>query len=91
MIYGYAILKREKESYGLPFYRYEDWGDWFKISKVRLFSKKKERDNAMNIEISNNHYSIGEDILPFTTKSKQGKLHYETSDLQLCQEKNSNI
>lgn len=82
MVYGYALMKREKETYGLPCYRSDDWGDYFEVSKVRLFSTKKERDNAIKIEKENYrkkmgefHYlEVGVDILPFTTKSKQGKL-----------------
>ena len=78
MIYGYAILKREKETYGLPYYHSDEWGDYFKISKVRLFTNKRERDNAIAIEKKNHRYYVGEDILPFTTKSKQGKLNFNT-------------
>lgn len=81
MIYGYAILKREKETYGLPYYRSDEWGDFFKISKVRLFSNEKERDNAIEIEKKNNHYYVGEDILPFTTKSEQGKLNFKPNSI----------
>lgn len=82
MIYGYALLKRDKETYGLPCYKSDEWGDVFEISKVRLFKTERERDNAIEIE-KQNHWEKhnerlyeGEHILPFTTKSKQGKLSF---------------
>jgi hypothetical protein len=74
MVYGYALMKREKETYGLPCYCSDEWGDNFKITKVRLFSTKEERDNAMKIEKKNYGYEEGTNMLPFETKSKQGKL-----------------
>ena len=74
MIYGYAIMKRSSISCGKPYCA--EWSDYFEISKVRLFTNKKERDNAIAIEKENHHYYVGEDILPFTTKSKQGKLNF---------------
>ena len=85
MIYGYALLKKERETYGLPSYRSDDWGDFFEISKVRLFASKRERDNAIEIEKKNYREKMGEfaylevgvDILPFATKSNQGKLHFK--------------
>lgn len=79
MVYGYAILKRKRETYGLPYYCSDEWGDYFEIPKVRLFSNKVERDNAIEIEKKNNPgYYVGENILPFTTKSNQGKLRIIT-------------
>ena len=81
MVYGYAILKRKRETYGLPYYCSDEWGDYFEIPKVRLFSNKVERDNAIKIEKENyrkkmgKFLEVGVDILPFTTKSNQGKLN----------------
>lgn len=75
MIYGYAILKSETETYGLPIYRSEDFGVCYSISKVRLFSSKKERDNGIELEIKNKKVER-DSILPFVTKGKQGKLNF---------------
>ena len=76
MIYGYAILKKEVETYGLPFYRSEDFDEIHSISKVRLFASKKERDNGINLEVKNGR-AKRDDILPFTTKGNQGKLIFQ--------------
>lgn len=75
MIYGYAILKTEIETYGLPFYRSEDFGELHSISKVRLFISKKERDNGIELEIKNG--AERDKIMPFITKGNQGKLKFQ--------------
>lgn len=76
MIYGYAILKTEVETYGLPCYRSEDFEEIHSISKVRLFTSKKERDNGIELEIKNGRAKRN-DIKPFTTKGNQGKLNFQ--------------
>lgn len=78
MIYGYAILKTETETFGLPAWRSEDFGVCYGISKVRLFSNKKERNNAMNLEVKNKRADV-DHILPFVTKETQGKLNFKTT------------
>lgn len=81
MIYGYAILKSETETYGLPIYRSEDFGVCHSISKVRLFSSEKERNNSIELEIKNKR-AERDNILPFITKGKQGKLNLSDITIQ---------
>lgn len=76
MIYGYAILTTEVETYGLPFYRSEDFEEIHSISKVRLFTNKKERDNGIKLEIKNGR-AERDNIMPFVTKGNQGKLKFQ--------------
>lgn len=72
MIYGFTVIKE---------YTSKDWWDtekYRKVSKVRLFDNEKSRDNAMEIEHKNNKgkwYDI--EILPFQTKSSQGRIKIE--------------
>ena len=75
MIYGYAIIDTKTETHGLPFYCSDQWSDYPVIRKVRLFSSKKERDNAMNIEKKKHtSYLDTSEVAPFKTSSVQGKL-----------------
>lgn len=78
MIYGYAILKTETETFGLPIGRSEDFGVCHKITKVRLFSSIKERNNAIKLEIENKR-AERDNILTFVTKNTQGKLNFKTT------------
>lgn len=74
MIYGYAIVDKETETHGLPFYCSDQWNDYPVIRKVRLFSSKKERDNAMNIEKKKRTWIDTAEVVQFKTASVQGKL-----------------
>lgn len=74
MIYGYAIVDKKTETHGLPFYCSDQWNDYPVIRKVRLFSSKKERDNAMNIEKKKRIWIDTVEVVPFKTASVQGKL-----------------
>lgn len=78
MIYGYAILKTEIETYGLPCGMSDEYGEFHRITKVRLFRNKHERDNAIKLEIKNERAERN-DILPFVTKETQGKLNFKTT------------
>lgn len=74
MIYGYVIIKYHTITYGLSIWHAEEWSHYYTVSKVRVFLNEKERDNAMEIEQKNHGYEKGVNMLPFTTKSNQGKL-----------------
>lgn len=78
MVYGYVIIKYHTITYGLSIWHSAEWSHYYTVSKVRVFRNKKERDNAMKIEKKNHGYEEGTDMLPFETKSKQGKLNMHT-------------
>ena len=74
MIYGYAIVDKKTETHGLPCYCSDQWNDYPIIRKVRLFSSRKERDNAMNIEKKKRTWFDTAEVVSFKTASTQGKL-----------------
>lgn len=82
MIYGYVVLKKVVETHCLPFYRSDNWDCFSKVTKVRLFKKEADRDNAMKVEKTSKGHDERDEILAFTTKSIQGGLNMKELEVE---------